>query len=371
MKNLSTQAMIKNIDLVAISSTENSSGKIENNTTITKRDIPPNSAKKSPTLGGTGITVTELSSTLTPQQLVQYLLGGGIQISNVTFKGVNSSAGTFSGGTGILAFENGIILSTGSIHNIIGPNSYKGISANNGLPGDSDLNNLIPGHSTYDATVLEFDFIPTTDQITFQYQFASDEYNEYVDSSFTDVFGCFINGQNIALIPGTTTPVSIKNVNLNNNSTYYINNETGSLNTEMDGLTVKLTAKAVVIPSATNHIKLAIADAGDYVWDSNVLIKAESFVSDTTPPVLTVPPDVTVPATGEKTYVNIGTATATDNITPTDQIVITNDAPADGLFPVGTTVVTWTATDESGNSTTGIQKITVNAITRGLSFYAI
>ena len=61
---------------------------------------------------------------------------------------------------------------------------------------------LIPGYSINDATVLEFDFIPKNDVISFEYVFASDEYNEYVGSSYNDVFGFFGNGKNMASIPG-------------------------------------------------------------------------------------------------------------------------------------------------------------------------
>ncbi len=79
---------------------------------------------------------------------------------------------------------------------------------------------------------------------------------------------------------------------------------------------------------------------------------------DTTPPVVTVPADVTVEATGPKTAVVIGTATATDAV---GVVSLTSDALA--AYPVGTTVVTWKATDASGNSTTGIQKVIVQDTT--------
>lgn len=240
-----------------------------------------------------GITVNEVSSTLTAQQLVNNLLGAGVKVSNVKFigkSGTGASAGIFNNAAGIFKFGSGIVLSTGAAKGIIGPNNSSGYSASNGLAGDSTLNTLIPGYTTKDATVLEFDFVPVTSQIAFKYQFASEEYNEYVGSSFNDVFGFFVNGKNIALIPGTNTPVSINNVNKGKNPKtdagknpgYYINNDAASgakLNTQMDGMTVMLTAVANVTPNKTNHIKLAIADAGDSVLDSNVLIKADSFVA--------------------------------------------------------------------------------------------
>ena len=80
-------------------------------------------------------------------------------------------------------------------------------------------------------------------------------------------------------------------------------------------------------------------------------------VSDTTAPTVTAPPAIQAESTGPTTPVDIGTATATDLVdtNPT----ISNDAPVNG-FPEGTTAVTWTATDASGNSGTATQMITVS-----------
>jgi hypothetical protein len=159
-------------------------------------------------------------------------------------------------------------------------------STNNGLPGDTDLDGLIPGFFTLDATILEFDFETAGGDVFFNYIFASEEYNEFVDSEFNDVFGFFLNGVNIALIPGTTTPVSINNVNLGVNSAFYNNNDPSDLGTptpfniEYDGFTTKFTAQALGLGAGTHRIKLAIADAGDRVLDSAVFIQAGSF-SDT------------------------------------------------------------------------------------------
>src|SRR5262249_48797923 len=178
--------------------------------------------------------------------------------------------------------ESGIILSSGHAVDVVGPNKTTSTGADtsvdNGLPGDTDLTAL-SGTQTFNATTLSFDFIPQGSTLTFSYVFSSEEYNFYVDKNFNDSFGFFLNGQNVALIPGTNTPVSIHTVNLNTNSQFFINNDSapGPVDTEMNGLTTVLTVTASVNPGVVNHIKLGVADASDTLFDSNVFIQAGSF----------------------------------------------------------------------------------------------
>ncbi|MFY9730445.1 MAG: choice-of-anchor L domain-containing protein [Candidatus Acidiferrales bacterium] len=231
-------------------------------------------------------------TTLNPGLLAGQLVGTGVTISNVKYTGSPVAAGTFHSESSIVGFTDGIILSTGSVRSVIGPNCSSEITTASGYPGDTDLSNLIGQNATFDAAVLEFDFVPTNPTIRFQYVFSSDEYEEFV-FQYNDVFGFFVNGQNVALIPQTSTPVSINNVNNGStqvfgippvNPQFYVNNDiqifaTPPVDTEMDGLTVVLAATSKVNPGATNHIKLAIADALDDVVDSNVFIKAGSLSS--------------------------------------------------------------------------------------------
>lgn len=237
-----------------------------------------------------GLNTQSLAQGTSKEDLANKLVGSGVTVSNVTHTGASRAAGTFSGGTGILDFEDGIILSSGDVANVVGPNQLDNVSASNGTAGDADLNSLVNG-LTLDADVLEFDFVPDADKVFFSYVFASDEYNEYVNSQFDDVFGFFINGQNCATV--NNARVSINTINNGNpfgtggsNSALYINNDLqdggGSINTEMDGLTKSLTCEATVAPNQTNHIKLAIADRSDRILDSNVFLKSGSF--STTPP---------------------------------------------------------------------------------------
>ena len=84
------------------------------------------------------------------------------------------------------------------------------------------------------------------------------------------------------------------------------------------------------------------------------------IVQDTPPPSLTVPANVVVECSAQGGQaVTIGQATGSDIYGP---VTITNDAP--GTFSLGTIQVTWTATDGSGNKTTGTQDVTVEDTTK-------
>ncbi|HEX5134215.1 MAG TPA: choice-of-anchor L domain-containing protein, partial [Thermoanaerobaculia bacterium] len=194
------------------------------------------------------VTTVDLNS-MTPQQLAQLLAGPGVTVSNVTFTGANVAAGSFSGGLADgLGIDTGVILSSGNIANAAGPNEDDGITTINEAPGDGDLDAIVgAGQSTFDAAVLQFDFVPSSNTVSFRYVFASDEYNEFV-GQFNDVFAFFIDGRNVALIPGTSTPVAINTVNLDTNSSFYRNNDPSDLGiptpfgTQFDGFTTVLTA---------------------------------------------------------------------------------------------------------------------------------
>ncbi|MCB1761433.1 MAG: PKD domain-containing protein [Gammaproteobacteria bacterium] len=111
-----------------------------------------------------------------------------------------------------------------------------------------------------------------------------------------------------------------------------------------DGSPVVNDAPADGFPLGTTEVIWSATDAAGNTGTAMQRIT----VVDTTPPVLSAPSDLTLQ--GDQ---NIGMATATD-IFPVE---IVNDAPAS--FPEGTTEVTWTATDTSGNSSSAIQRVTV------------
>ena len=232
---------------------------------------------------------------LTPEQLVQdVFLGHGVVISNVKFTGTDVAIGQFTSHNTPLQINRGILLTTGKVELAVGPNDKEDAGFAQGISqGDVDLQKLLSEeYSIFDAAVLEFDFIATSSSIQFNYVFASEEYPEWVNSAYNDVFGFFVTGenphggdylqQNIALIPGTTSIVSIDSVNDGVNSNYYINNADGS-SIQYDGITKSMKATLEVKPGNIYHIKIAIGDAGDNAYDSGVFLDANSFTSPQCP----------------------------------------------------------------------------------------
>ncbi|MCF8276278.1 MAG: choice-of-anchor L domain-containing protein [Flavobacteriales bacterium] len=249
----------------------------------------------------TALAQLQIDASYTPQQLVEnVLIGQGVQVSNFQFTGNAASRGFFDGSASNIGLSSGVILSTGRVIDAIGPNNTQaGSLAEDGTgfstPGDAALT-AISGLSvgTYDASILEFDFIPSSDTVQFRYVFASDEYMVWVDTSVSinDVFAFLISGpgisgeSNIALLPGTTLPITMLNVNASTNSQYYIDNgddpgESGGATVSYNGFTKVLTAQAVLTPCQSYHIRLAIADGGDGTYDSAVFLEAGSFSSPT------------------------------------------------------------------------------------------
>lgn len=240
--------------------------------------------------GNTGGSLLQVSSgTMAPDVLItDVFLGDCLEASNIQFTGSASAIGTFSSGGGI-GIEEGIILTSGTAVSAVGPNISGSTSAINGTAGHPLLDN-ISGMVTYDAAVFTFDFVAQTDQVTFNYVFASEEYPEFVCSSFNDAFGFFVSGPgyaantNIAVVPGTSDFVTIDNVNNNGFAcppfypAYYEDNAGGGF-VEYDGYTTPLQATINTVPCETYQIVIAVADAGDSSFDSAVFLEAQSFTA--------------------------------------------------------------------------------------------
>ncbi len=203
--------------------------------------------------------------------------------------------GTFvAGDTTDLGLDRGLLLTTGDVNNAPGRNNSGSTGLDNDFPGDPDLDYLSTLFGaeveSFDACVVEMDVFAATNELTFEYVFGSEEYTEFVGSNFNDIFAFLASGPgivgdpnmnnqiNIAVLPDGATPVQINSVNNIDNWQYYRNNELGQ-SLEYDGLTSdflgtkkSLTARVQTIPCNTYHLKLAIADRNDGIYDSGVFI---------------------------------------------------------------------------------------------------
>jgi len=236
-----------------------------------------------------GIAITPYDTSLgdVPGDLVDAILGTGITYSNAFYTGVDGASGFFTGGLSSgIGIDKGIILTSGAAAGAVGPNNDDGFSVGNYVAGDSQLNAIVSPDVTYDATVLEFDFVSDGGDLFFRYVFASEEYNEFV-FSYNDPFAFFLDGTNIALVPGTSTEVSVDTVNKVVNPGYYNNNDLSDgpppFNIQYDGFTDVFFAQALGLAAGTHHIELAIADTNDYALDSAVFIEAGSFSDEQIP----------------------------------------------------------------------------------------
>ena len=245
------------------------------------------------------ITVDE---TYTAQNLIQNVLFSNpcasASVSNVTVSGGNFASGEkswgyFNNNGAIFPFQDGIILSTGKIANAPGPNtSILEDGGSMGWGGDIDLQNALGISNSFNATILEFDFIPLGDKISFDYMFSSEQYLSNPTSNqcdFTDGFAFLLKEvgastyQNLALVPGTSTPVKVNTVRgfgticLPENEQYFDAFNDANHPTNFNGQTKILTAQANVIPGTQYHIKLVIADEGNYRYDSAIFLGGGSF----------------------------------------------------------------------------------------------
>lgn len=217
-------------------------------------DNPPDPKKPGDSVVGDGVKVVEESTIGSPQQT------GRLE--------------------GFVPGSKTWVLSTGRIDDAVGtPDSFA--STNVGMPGDADLSAL-SGRTTYDVAGYQVKVIPSGDELHVKYVFASEEYPEYAGSQYNDVMRVLVNGQNCAVVPGTSTPVSVNAINAATNASYYVDNSGGApgYSTSMDGLTVPLTCNAKVTPGQEVTVKIAVADSSDAVYDSAVALIDKGIWSD-------------------------------------------------------------------------------------------
>ena len=198
--------------------------------------------------------------------------------------------GYFSGNGISFPFTEGILLTTGNASDASGPEAGTLSSGDNTWPGDQDLADAIPDldfSESFNATYIQFDFVPLANTIGFNFVFASEEYGTF-QCQYTDAFAFLLTNNdtgitsNLALVPGSNDPISVLSVrdNTHNNSCPSSNEEffaayygaTGlpEIDSPIDyrGHTVSMFAGASVTPNTSYSIKLVISDALDSSYDA-------------------------------------------------------------------------------------------------------
>jgi gliding motility-associated-like protein len=237
-----------------------------------------------------------VDNTLSPQDLIQNtLIQGCVEVSNIASPSNGNivglgSFGYFDRGSSSFPFENGIVLTTGNANSAgNGQNTAVLNEGDLSWTGDADLEATLGISETLNATSITFDFISITNQIEFNYIFASEEYFGNFPCSNSDGLAFLIREAgstdpftNIALIPGTTTPVNANTIHAEifgfceaSNEAYFEGYNVG--NTNYNGITEVLTARATIQPNVQYEIKLVIADLADENYDSAVFIEVNSF----------------------------------------------------------------------------------------------
>ncbi|MEM7319532.1 MAG: Hint domain-containing protein [Pseudomonadota bacterium] len=212
------------------------------------------------------------------------IFGDGVQVLSASYTGDNRSSAIYSNGDalapGATPGDTGVILSTGRATSYTrsdgDPNRSTSTSTNTtGENNNADFN-AAAGTSTFDASYLDVDFIPTSNVMTMQFIFSSEEYPEFQNSVYQDFVGVWVNGvqADVEFGDGDADP---GNVNSGSNQNLFLDNSGDDYNTEMDGLTVTMTLTMNVIAGVSNSIRIGIADVADSSYDSNLLIAGDSI----------------------------------------------------------------------------------------------
>lgn len=257
-----------------------------------------------------------------PNMLVpDVMLGEGVPYSNVMSNGnpgtyVLPSFGEFHCLHCAIQIEHGVLMSTGQVAIAEGPNNNT--YANDPIEEsgeDADLSSIAQDlqiNELNDVTIIEFDFVAINDQLEFQIVWASEEYDSFANSAYNDICGIFLSGEgidgpyqnnaiNLALVPGTNLPITVKNINngagnegpCQNCELYhqYMNNSYQSAfywdpffaNTyysQYNGWTSPINIQHTLVCGSTYHIKMAIADANDESGDSALFIREKLLTHD-------------------------------------------------------------------------------------------
>ncbi len=382
----------------------------------------------------------------TPSQMItSFFNQNGTAVSNVSYTGAPVSIGFFEGSQSNIGLNAGLLFTSGDATLAPGPNDSGSSGLSMGIPGSTWLDALIPGYVTHDASIIEMDVTPSTDTLAFSYVFASEEYQEYVGTSFNDLFAFFVTGPglpqddsiyvapdtaiqviyndslcwvcvdtlivnpptiwcdslpgggiwcdtipgdtittwcyydpncvgtydtvvtyypgywyvspgglNIAQVPNSNLPVAINTINQNLNSQYFVVNEPGQT-VEYDAFTTPLWASLPVQAGQTYHVRLAVADAGDGIFDSGVFLSIQSLGGDSLLPTVPQFSALVQPGSTSVTFDNntlwatswhwdFGDGTTSDEKYPPAHKYLFAGSQKEGSYTVKLTAKNWCST---------------------------
>lgn len=229
--------------------------------------------------------------------LAQTLAGSGVSVSSASLNcPAGRASGTFTFTGGALGLSSGIILTNGLATDAANPSSFFASTAWNTTFTDPALTSISSG-AINDVCILTFNFVPLCNTVDIRFVFGSEEYPTFV-GSINDGFGIFLTGPkpsggsytnfDFATLP-SGTPITINNVSPSTNSSYYNDNSAGPMSSYLayDGYVSAITASVAVTPCQTYTMEVAIGDASDNVYDSGVLIQANSVNCTNTPTITT------------------------------------------------------------------------------------
>ncbi|MFW6125258.1 MAG: choice-of-anchor L domain-containing protein, partial [Pirellulales bacterium] len=178
------------------------------------------------------MSVAPFNPATTPlDALIDALLASdsGLTVLDARYVGAAGQGGTYTGfdfddGATQLSLGDGMLLTTGLATRAEGPNSRPDETTQHYRFGDADLNRLV-GPQTFDANVLEIQFTvdPGIRSVRFDFGFGSEEFPEYVGSSFNDAFAVFLDGEQIAF-DANGRPITV------NNNAFLLNNSGNTSN---------------------------------------------------------------------------------------------------------------------------------------------
>ncbi|MCB9170322.1 MAG: choice-of-anchor L domain-containing protein [Flavobacteriales bacterium] len=222
----------------------------------------------------------------------QVLAGPGVVVSNVTITpDTTDQYAVFGAPNTCLQMSSGLLLTTGSL-DVAGPNAALCWSAETQPfgPSDPDMDQLLGG-VTRDQVTLDMDVMPLGDPLLLRYRFGSEEFGPMVPVN--DGMGIFLSGpgingpyangaENVAVLPGTSAPVSTDALITTADSAYFVNNGDGltapynadPYYIQYDGLSTLLQVAWPVQAGATYHLRIAVADVFDRSCDSGVFLQA-------------------------------------------------------------------------------------------------